>query len=294
MNPKEILSKIRRIELRTRRLVEASFAGQYHSVFKGRGMNFEEVREYSPGDEIRSIDWNVTARMDRPFIKKFTEERELSVMLVVDVSASGKFGSIESSKREVAAEAAAILAFSALRNADKVGLLLFSSQTELLLPPAKGRQHILRVIREVLFYQPNNKGTNVAAALAHVQRLLSRRAVIFFFSDFISAPFERELAVLARKHDFVAAPVRDPKECELPETGLVVFEDAETGELIELNTRSPETRRLYAEAQEKRWRGLLKIFASHGVDCVPLRTDQDVLKPLRAFFENRERRLAPR
>lgn len=292
MSPTEILKKIRRLELRTRRLVDASFAGQYHSVFKGRGMNFEEVREYAPGDEIRAIDWNVTARMDRPFVKKFTEERELTVLLVVDVSGSGDYGSVHLSKRELAAEVAAILAFSALNNNDKVGLLLFTDRTELFIPPKKGRQHILRLIRDMLFFQPQGRGTDVAGALDLVNRLLSRKAVVFLISDFLCEDFSKPLTVASRKHDLVAFPVVDPGEKELPALGLITLEDAETGQQIEINTASATVRHAFAAQEQQRWLELRRTLAARRVDCVPLRTDEDVMRPLRAFFESRERRLA--
>src|SRR5205085_12325257 len=200
----EILRKIRGLEIKTRALVETAFAGDYHSVFKGRGMNFEDVREYQPGDEIRAIDWNVTARLGSPFVKKFTEERELTVMLIVDVSASGNFGSAAQSKRELAAEVACLLAFSAIRNNDKVGLLLFSDRLELFIAPKKGRSHTLRIIREILFFEPAGRGTNAAAALGHLNKIITRRAVVFLISDFQAKDFSRELAVTARRHDLIA------------------------------------------------------------------------------------------
>src|SRR6267142_4556431 len=211
-DPREILKKIRRIELRTRRLVMSSFSGRYHSVFKGRGMNFEEVREYTPGDEIRSIDWNVTARLGSPFVKKFTEERELTVMLIVDVSASGNFGSTSQSKRELAAEVACLLAFSAIRNNDKVGLLLFTDRVELFIPPKKGRSHTLRIIREILFFQPQGRGTEPRLALDYLNKIVTRRAVVFFISDFQAPDFSRALAVSGQRHDFIAVHIQDERE----------------------------------------------------------------------------------
>jgi len=291
-DPKEILKKIRRIELRTRRLVNTSFAGQYHSVFKGRGMNFEEVREYTPGDEIRSIDWNVTARMNAPFVKKYTEERELTVMLLVDVSASGNFGSVELSKRELAAEVAAILAFSAIYNNDKVGLILFSDTVELFIPPKKGRLHTLRLIREMLYFEPKGRGTNLAAALDYLNKVVSRRAVIFVVSDFIAPDYTKALTVAGRRHDVVALPVIDPGEEQLPDVGLITFEDAETGEQIEINTSSRALRNAFAAEEAARRKALEKLFGTRGIDVVPLATDKDYLLPLRAFFEQRERRQA--
>src|SRR5205814_9617005 len=212
MIPKEILKKIRQIELRTLRLVNETMAGQYHSVFKGQGMNFEEVREYQPGDEVRTIDWNVTARMGHPYIKKFTEERELTVMLIVDVSASGSYGSVRLSKRELAAEVACVLAFSAIRNNDKVGLILFSDQVELFIPPKKGRAHTLRIMREILFFQALGRATNMATALSYLNRVLTRKSVAFLISDFQTPDFSRELSVTSRRHDLIAIPVVDPRE----------------------------------------------------------------------------------
>ena len=229
-DPKEILKKIRRIELRTRRLVNSMFAGQYHSVFKGRGMNFEEVREYAPGDEIRSIDWNVTARMNAPYIKKYTEEREMTVMLLVDVSASGIFGSVELSKRELAAEVASILAFSAINNNDKVGLILFTDRIELFIPPKKGRLHTLRLIREMLYFEPEGRGTDLAGALDYLNLVVSRRSVVFMISDFLAPDFTKALTVSSKRHDLVAMPVIDKGESELPNVGIITLEDAETGE----------------------------------------------------------------
>jgi Uncharacterized conserved protein (some members contain a von Willebrand factor type A (vWA) domain) len=291
-DPREILKKIRRLELRTRRLVNSSFSGHYHSVFKGRGMNFEEVREYISGDDIRSIDWNVTARMNTPYVKKFTEERELTVMLLVDVSASGTFGSIELSKRELAAEVAAILAFSAINNRDKVGLLLFSEEVELFIAPKKGRLHTLRLIREMLYFQPRGRRTNLAAALEYLNKLISRRAVVFVISDFLAPDYSKPLTVTSRRHDLVAMPVIDPGEERLPNVGLITFEDAETGEQVEINTSSSGIREAFAAEEKRRRKNLDKLFGSRGVDVIPLATDEDYLIPLRAFFERRERRAA--
>ena len=291
-NPQEILKTIRRLELKTRRLVNSSFAGQYHSVFKGQGMNFEEVREYSPGDEIRSIDWNVTARMNTPYIKKFTEERELTVLIALDVSASGAFGSVEASKRELAAEVAAILAFSAIQNNDKVGLLLFSDRIELFVAPKKGRQHTLRLIREMLYFQPAGRGTDITGALEYLNRILLRRSVVFLISDFMAEGFARPLTVAARRHDVVALPVRDPGEESLPDVGRLTLEDAETGELLEIDSGRRAVREGFARAEQDRRRALERLFGANRVDSVPLSTDTDYLVALRAFFDNRERRRA--
>lgn len=293
MNDKrEILHKIRRLELRTRRLVESSFAGQYQSVFKGRGMNFEEVRPYSPGDEIRAIDWNVTARTGEPYIKKFTEEREMTVMIVLDVSASGNFGSVHESKRELAAEVAAILAFSAIHNNDKVGLLLFSDRVELFIPPKKGRHHILRLIREMLYFDPKGRGTDLAGALEYMNKLITRRAVVFVISDFFTGDFTRPLTVSARRHDMVALPIVDPAEEELPDVGVILLEDPETGEQIEVDTSRRAISRNYADLSALRTKELASMFGSRGIDMVSLRTDKDYLPVLRNFFDRRGRRMA--
>lgn len=286
----EILKKIRRLELRTNRLVESMFAGSYHSVFKGRGMNFEEVREYHPGDEIRAIDWNVTARMNAPFVKKFTEERELTVMLVVDVSASGDFGSVDSSKREMAAEVAAILAFSAIRNNDKVGLLLFTDEVELFIHPKKGRLHILRLIREMLYFKPRHRGTNVSVALEYLNKVVTRRAVVFLISDFLDEGYSRPLSVTSRRHDLIAIPVVDPGEEALPDIGIVTLEDPETGEQIDVNTSSRALRGAYLGLEGQRKKAIDQGFNKLGVDMIPLRTNEDYLPVLRAFFDRREKR----
>lgn len=290
--PRDILKKIRHLELRTRGLVEAAFAGQYRSVFKGRGMNFEEVRQYQPGDEVRTIDWNVTARLGEPFVKKFTEERELTVVLVVDVSASGDFGSVRLSKRELAAEVASLLAFSAIRNNDKVGLLLFSDSVELFIPPKKGRAHTLRLIREILFFEPKGRGTAPALALEYLNRVVTRRSVVFLISDFQTPDFSRELSVTSRRHDLIAIPVVDPREEELPDVGIVTLEDAETGEQIEVDTGSRTARAAYGRLMEKRRAELLRMLRGKRIDAIPLRTDADYLPALRNFFRTRERRLA--
>jgi len=289
---RDILRKIRRLELRTRRLVESSFAGQYQSVFKGRGMNFEEVRPYAPGDEIRAIDWNVTARTGEPYIKKFTEEREMTVMIVLDVSASGDFGSVEQSKRELAAEVAAILAFSAIHNNDKVGLLLFSDRVELFIPPKKGRLHILRLIREMLYFQPQGRGTDLYGALEYMNKVVTRRAVVFLISDFLAGDFTRPLTVSARRHDMVALPVIDPAEEVLPDVGVILLEDPETGEQIEVDTSRRTISRNYSELAARRTKELAAVFGARGIDTVPLRTDRDYLPVLRSFFDRRGRRLA--
>jgi len=292
--PAEILQKIRGLEIKTRALVETAFAGDYHSVFKGRGMNFEEVREYQPGDEIRAIDWNVTARLGSPFVKKFTEERELTVMLIVDVSASGNFGSTSQSKRELAAEVACLLAFSAIRNNDKVGLLLFSDRLELFIAPKKGRSHTLRIIREILFFDPVGRGTNPAAALDHLNKIVTRRAVVFFISDFQAEDFSRALAVTARRHDLIAIRIQDERESVLPPVGIIMLEDAETGDQIEINAAESNVRRQFAQLAQAQLTETMRVLRQNHIDRIELRTGDDYLPALRSFFKQRERRMMVR
>ena len=292
---RDILKKIQRLELKTRGLVAATFSGQYRSVFKGRGMNFEEVREYQPGDEVRSIDWNVTAKYSEvhgaAYVKKFTEERELTVMLVVDVSASGEFGSVHLSKRELAAEVACLFAFSAIRNNDKVGLILFSDHVELFIPPKKGRIHTLRLIREILYFEPKGRGTQPAEALDYLNQVLHRRSVVFLISDFQTPDFSRQLGVTSRRHDLIAIPIVDPREEELPDVGRLTLEDAETGEQIEINTSAPATRLGYLKAVDRQTAARLRDFRRKRIDAISLKTDQDYIPALRTFFRTRERRL---
>jgi uncharacterized protein (DUF58 family) len=295
---REILRKVRHIEVRTNRLVNDSLAGEYHSVFKGRGMNFDEVREYSPGDEVRTIDWNVTARAGKPFIKKFVEERELTLMLLVDVSASGDFGSGPQSKREMEAELASVLAFSAVRNNDKVGLVLFSDQVELFVPPRKGRRHVLRIVREILGFSPAHRGTDVVQALDFTNRVLSRRAIVFVLSDFqFAGDPEQSLASLRRsirqtrgRHDLVAMRVHDPREEELPDFGLLAVEDSETGELLEVDTGDAEVRRRFHEIAQHDSDRLRRVFNGEAVDSLSLSTTEPYLPSLMGFFKHRERR----
>ena len=292
--PAEILKKIRALEIKTKGLVQTIFAGDYHSVFKGRGMNFEDVREYQPGDEIRAIDWNVTARLGTAFVKKFTEERELTVVLVVDVSASGNFGSVAQSKRELAAEVACLLAFSAIRNNDKVGLLLFSDRVELFIPPKQGRSHTLRIIREILFFEPASRGTAPALALDYLNKVVTRRAVVFFVSDFQTGDFSRELAVSGRRHDFIALHIQDQREESLPNVGIITLEDAETGEQIEINTADRGARARFSALAETQRAELYRTLRRNHIDAISLRTGENYLPALRSFFKQRERRLAVR
>jgi uncharacterized protein (DUF58 family) len=295
---KAIMSGMRQLEIRTRRMVNDSLAGEYHSVFKGRGMDFDEVREYSPGDEVRTIDWNVTARAGRPFVKKFTEERELTILLLVDISASGNFGSATLSKRDLAAELASVLAFSAIRNSDKVGLLLYTDRIERYLPPKKGRRHVLRVVRDILYHTPEGRGTDSIKALDVANHVLHRRAIVFLISDFQSpgdpertrAGLRRAMRQTNRRHDLIAVQVADPREKELPNVGLLALEDAESGEIIELDTGDPAVRQRFSALALERARRLVSDFRSEGVDTLELKTDAPYMPALQRFFKTRERR----
>jgi len=291
MIPKEVLKKVRQIEIRTNREVTDVLGGQYHSVFKGRGMEFEEVREYMPGDEVRSIDWNVTARFGHPYVKKFKEERELTVMLLVDVSASGQFGSIRQTKNELAAELAAVLAFSAIRNNDKVGLIMFTDQIEKFVAPKKGRRHVLRVIREILAFQPKGRGTDLALALDYLNGVQPRRAVCFLLSDFQDADFEKQLRVTGQHHDLVALSLGDPREEEMPAVGLVELRDAETGARALVDTFDRSVRESFAAKVKARLELLRTSLRSAGVDHVEIRCDADYIMPLIKFFRMRGRRI---
>ncbi len=292
MIPKEILKAVRLIEIRSRSLVNDTFAGEYHSVFKGRGMEFAEVREYQPGDDVRAIDWNVTARTGTAHVKKFDEEREQTVMFLVDASHSLDFGTVRRMKGEIAAEIAAVLAFSAIRNNDKVGALIFTDRVELFIPPKKGKKHVLRVIRELLFFRPQGRGTDVGGALDYLARVVRRKAVVFLLSDFVAPDYSRPLRVANRRHDLVAITITDPAEDEVPALGLVHFVDAETGRAELRDTSSPRFR-----ADVRRWRAGFRerrerLFRKYGVDRIDVRTDRPYTEPLVAFFRRRERELA--
>lgn len=292
MIPREILRKVRQIEIRTRHLVNEVFAGQYHSVFKGRGMEFDEVREYLPGDDIRSIDWNVTARMGHPYVKKFVEERELTVMLVADISASNRFGSTPQLKKDLIAELTAVLAFSAIRNNDRVGLALFTDEVERYVPPRKGSSHVLRVVREALYHPPRRRGTNVAPALEFLNHVMTRRAVCFLISDFLFPdPADRLLAVTARRHDLVGVIVGDRREQAWPKAGLVWWEDAETGARQLLDTSDDRTRRALTKRQAVRRESLLARLRRAGVDPIEVTAGEPYERALIQFFRERERRL---
>ena len=287
--PADLLRHVRRIEIRSRRLVNSLFLGEYHAVFRGRGIEFSEVREYIPGDDIRTIDWNVTARLGTPYVKKFVEERELTVLLVVDVSASGTFSSVGKTKREVAAEVSALLALSAIQNQDRVGLLAFSDRVEQFISPAKGRRHVLRLIRELLSLQPANLGTSISAALDFANRILRRRAVVFLLSDFADrAGFEVPLRVLSRKHDVVAIAISDPRELDLPDIGVVELQDAETGEAVLVDTSERRVRELYRQQVDAERTRRQHLFRVNGIDFIELSTASSYVEPLMAFFRRRE------
>jgi uncharacterized protein (DUF58 family) len=289
----ELMNKIRRIEIRTRRLVDDSFAGEYHSTFRGRGMEFDEVRPYLPGDEVRTIDWNVTARMGQPYVKKYVEERELTVMLMVDASGSGDFGTEGMFKRELAAELAAVLSFSATTNKDKVGLMIFTDKVELYIPPRKGRRHVLRLVRDLLAFEPESDGTDIKLALDSINKILKRRSIIFLVSDFLdeAARYSKPLFMTNRKHDVVAVDVRDPLEAEIADVGTLALEDAETGESVWLDTSNPAWRERFALRNSSFELSKRKVLANAGVDCIHIRTDQDYVKALTLFFQKRNQRL---
>ena len=290
MIPREILKKVRRIEISTRGLVNEVLSGEYHSVFKGRGMNFAEVREYQYGDDIRSIDWNVTARTGSPFVKVFEEERELTVMLVVDVSASGDFGTQERLKGEVAVEICALLAFSAIKNNDKVGLIIFSDHVEKFVPPSKGKRHVLRVLRELLYHRPEGRGTDITAALDYLNHVQRKRAVTFLVSDFRDAGFEKSLAVAGRRHDMIAVRVGDLREREIPSVGLLELEDPETGERLVVNTSDPRFRAGFRERSRSAREELDRTLRRGGVDVIDIETGEPYVRPLMRFFKERMRR----
>jgi uncharacterized protein (DUF58 family) len=291
MLPRDVLRQIRRLQLRARRAVEDVLGGEYHSVFKGRGIAFEEVREYQPGDDVRTIDWNVTARMGHPFIKRFIEERELTVMLLVDCSASHQFGTGRYEKREVAAELAAILAFSAISNNDKVGLIAFTDAIERFVPPRKGTRHVLRLIRDVLYFQPQRRGTSLYEGLDYLNRVLRRRSIVFLLSDFLDRGYERVFKRTGRRHDLIAIRIADPREDELPPVGLVELEDAETGRHVVVDAGSRAVRQAFASLARRRSEAFRQLTRSSEIDQIEVTTDGNHLDALMRFFQMRERRL---
>ncbi|HAX61252.1 MAG TPA: DUF58 domain-containing protein [Elusimicrobia bacterium] len=290
MIPKELAKKIRYIQIYTSKAVNDSLAGEYGSVFKGRGMEFSEVREYQVGDEIRSIDWNVTARMGQPYVKLFVEERELTVMFLVDLSASGAFGSTGKMKNDVAAEVCALMAFSAIKNNDKVGLIVFTDHVEMFIPPAKGTTHVLRLIRELLNFTPRQTQTDIKTGIEYLGRVTNKKSVVFLVSDFLGEGFEKPMRILAKRHDLIAVSVTDPREIKMPNVGLIQLEDAETGQLIVIDTGSASFRKEYEALGAGREGRLRELFRSMGVDHVEIYTGRDYVFDLVKFFKTRERR----
>ncbi len=288
--PLDFLKKIRRVEIRTNRMVEDLFAGKYKSIFRGKGMDFEEVREYVPGDEIRYIDWNVSARMNSPHVKVFREEREMTMVLAVDISGSGDLGSGMQSKRELMGELAAVLAFSASRNNDQVALLLFTDEVELFIPAGKGRKHILRLIRQILFYEPKSRGTNCEKALEYLNHVVHRNSMVFFISDFLDEGFEKALRITAQRFDLVPVLTIDDRELELPNVGIVALEDAETGEIVEVDTSDSALREAFASAARGRVERLRKEFIAFGVDTIEVHNGQPYIDAFHQFFKNRIKR----
>lgn len=290
MTPGELLRKVQRLEIRTRKLVDQSLAGSYHSVFRGRGMEFAEVREYEPGDDVRTIDWNVSARMQHPFVKKFTEERELTVVVAVDTSGSGRFGTALTTKQELATEVSALLAFSAISNNDRVGLLLFSDQVEHYVPPRKGREHALRVLRDLVAADPGSAGTDIAGAVTYLRNVLKKRAVVFLVSDFQDRGYDTLLRTVARKHDVVGIRISDPRESELPQTGLVAVEDPETGMRRLVDSGSRRVRSDYAAWAGRREMEIRETVRLSGIEFLELDTAEDYENRLVRFFRTRARR----
>ena len=287
MSTSALLKKVRKIEIKTKGLSNHIFAGEYQTAFKGKGMAFSEVREYQPGDDIRSIDWNVTARYNAPFVKVFEEEREMTVMLLIDVSASGNFGTQKQFKRELATELSAILAFSAIKNNDKVGVIFFTDKVEQFIPPKKGKSHILRIIREVLAFQPTEKETNIAGALEYFNSVIKKRSICFILSDFMSKEFDKPLKIANKKHDLIALRIHDKREDTLPNVGLVPMQDAETEKMIFVDTSSKKVRDNFAKNRLQATEKLRKLFPASGVDLIDITTGTDYVKPLINFFKTR-------
>ncbi len=290
MEQRELFKNIRRIEIRTKRLVNDLFSGEYHSTFKGQGMEFEEVRQYQPGDDIRLIDWNVTARTGYPHIKKFREERELSVIFLVDASSSGYFGTRERFKEDTAAELCALLAFSAIKNNDKVGMIIFTDRIEKFVPPKKGRAHVLRLVREILYFEPQGVGTDIAGALEYFNRVIKKKSVVFLISDFLSGEYRKPLQIANRKHDIVAMRISDPREMSFDDVGLIELEDAETGETFVIDTGSTQFRKDFAAQAEADNAALKRSLQLVNVDFIQIITNKSYIVPLINFFRLREKR----
>jgi len=290
MLPQEIFKKVRKIEIITRKLVQDVFSGEYHSTFKGQGMEFSEVREYSIGDDIRMIDWNVTARMGSPYVKKFVEERELTVFILIDMSASSKFGTKTQLKSEIAAEISALLSFSAIKNNDKVGMIIFTNKIEKYIPPKKGRTHILRIIREILLFKPESKETDLNVALNYLNKITKRRAIVFLISDFISPDFYKAIAVTNKKHDLIAITLKDPREKSFPKAGFIFLEDAETSEELIIESFNPLFHKKFNDITNQKDKELEKIFNKINIDYIKIDTEKPYINPLISFFKMRERR----
>lgn len=291
METTDLFKKVRKIEIKTRGLSNHIFSGQYHSAFKGRGMTFSEVREYQYGDDIRNIDWNVTARFHRPFVKVFEEEREMTVMLLIDVSGSNDFGSFEVTKRDITAELAAVLAFSAIQNNDKVGVIFFSDQIEKFIPPKKGTSHILRIISEIVTFKPQHRGTDIGEGLKFLTSAIKKRTTAFLISDYVSSkPFEQELRIASRKHDLISLRVTDKRELLIPKVGLVKFRDSETGKEMWVDTSTNAWNQAYQKFVQHETSVLNHIFANNGIDNTWIYTDEDYVKPLMQLFKRRESR----
>ncbi len=290
MNASSLLKKVRKIEIKSKGLSNHIFAGEYHTAFKGTGMAFSEVREYQSGDDIRSIDWNVTARYNTPFVKIFEEEREMTVMLLIDVSASGDFGTNKQYKKDLATEIAAVLAFSAIKNNDKVGVIFFSDRIEKFIIPKKGKSHILRIIREIVSLKPDSKGTDVSMALEYFNSVIKKRSICFLLSDFTSTPFIKPLKIASKKHDIVGVRIHDKRESEMPNIGLVPMQDMETDKLVYVDTSDKEIRLNYSKTRSQKIKELNKIFETNGVDLVQISTGEDYVKPLVNFFKRRGKR----
>lgn len=290
MISKELVKKIRYIQIYTNKKVNDILAGEYESAFKGRGMEFDEVREYQPGDEVRTIDWNVTARMGKPYVKRFVEERELTIMFLVDLSASGTFGSTEKTKNTIAAEITALLSFCAVKNNDKIGLVIFTDDVEMFIPPKKGITHVLRIVRELLYFKPEKVDTNISVGLDYLGKVMKKQSVLFLISDFQESDFQKSMRIMSKRHDLIAVPIIDPRELSFPDVGLLVLNDAETGEIVTIDTGSLAKRGNYKKLSNKNVDENSKFFASIGVDEIKIETDKDYVQNIVKFFLAREKR----
>ncbi|MEW6609016.1 MAG: DUF58 domain-containing protein [bacterium] len=290
MIPKEVLKRVKKIEIRTRNLVSEMFAGEYHSVFKGRGIEFTEVREYQFGDDIRNIDWNVTAKMTHPYVKKYCEERELTVILVIDASSSNKFGTVAQMKSEIGIEISALLAFSAIKNNDRVGLIIFTDKVEKFVPPKKGKKHVLRVLRELLYFKPSATRTDINCALEYLSHIIRKKAVVFLISDFLAKDYATSLKIANKRHDVIAINIIDPREIELPDVGFIELKDAETQEDVLIDTSDISFRNTFRELNLKKQNQLNKLFGGIGVDSIDIWTNKSYVEPLMNFFIKRAKR----